>query len=480
MEFQPNLFINLHYIRGKLSQRRFPILISALLMLVILFSSCSSTTITESAVPLTKTPTIEINTPTPTPTFTPIPTVVNTDYLQVFEVVWSTIDQTYFDPDFGGLDWNAIHDQYEPLIATAEDDHTLYQLLNQMLWELKVSHTGVGPVDEWPNVEPAIWKSGETGIDLRLLNDQAVITRIKAGSPAGEAGLRPGFIIQSIEGVSVEQIITGQEENLAPPYNEQGRIDNLTRHLLSLIYGDPGTCVTLAYMDENDELSGGCIKRIQRQRVGHMDIPISPSYLEFESDRLESDIGYIRFNTFHPDLVPDMIEAIAELQDAPGMIIDLRGNPGGDPNTADQLAAQFMSGQVNFGAFKARSGIFTRSFEGADTYSGPLVILIDALSFSGSEYFASGMQAFERAAIIGQRSPGGLTGMNVIEIQNNAILGYPVVQHITPNGEVLEGVGVEPDIEVRLTRDELLLGIDSQLEVAIDYLLEQMRNEVAN
>ena len=443
-------------------------------MVAILFSSCSSLIRTEGADLIAKTPTIEVKTPTPTSTLTPIPTFFNSDYLQVLEVVWSTIDQNYFDPDFGGLDWDAIHDQYEPLVATAEDDQILYQLLNQMLWELKVSHAVVGPADKWPSVEPAVWESGETGINLLLLDDQAVITRIDTGSPAEEAGLRPGFIIQAIEGISVENIIADAHKHLAPPYNEQGRIENVTRQLLSLIYGDPGTCVTLAYMDENDELLEGCIGRIQRSRVGYMGELLPPSYLEFSSGRLESDIAYIRFNTFHPDLVPDMIEAVTELRDAPGMIIDLRGNPGGDPNTANQLAAQFMPGQVNFGGFKTRSGFFTQSFEGLDTYAGPIIILIDARSFSASEYFASGMQSIGRAAIIGQRSPGGLTAMNVIEIQNNAILGYPVAKLITPSGEVLEGVGVKPDIEVHLDRDELLQGIDSQLEAAVDYLFEQM------
>ena len=451
------------------------LLFSTVLMVAILFSSCSSRIGTEGADLIAKTPTIEVKTPTPTPTLTPFPTVVKTEYLQVLEVVWSTIDQNYFDPDFGGLDWDEVHDQYEPLVATAEDDQILYQLLNQMLWELNVSHAVVGPADKWPSVEPVVWESGETGIDLLLLDGQAVITRIDTGSPAEEAGLRPGFIIQTIEGVSVETIIADARKHLAPPYNEQGRIDNLTRQLLGLIYGDPGTCVTLAYMDENDELGERCIGRIQRSRVGYMGELLPPSYLEFSSGRLESDIAYIRFNTFHPDLVPDMIEAVTELRDAPGMIIDLRGNPGGDPNTADQLAAQFMSGQVNFGGFKTRFGFLTRSFEGLDTYAGPIVILIDARSFSGSEYFASGMQSIGRAAIIGQRSPGGLTAMNVIEIQNNAILGYPVAKLITPSGEVLEGVGVKPDIEVYLDRDELLQGIDSQLEAAVDYLIEQMK-----
>jgi C-terminal processing protease CtpA/Prc len=113
---------------------------------------------------------------------------------------------------------------------------------------------------------------------------------------------------------------------------------------------------------------------------------------------LEGGIGYIRFNTFHPDLLPDMVKAIAALQDAPGIIIDLRGNPGGDPDTAEQMAAQFLDGQVLFGNFKTRSGIMARLVTGKSVYAGPLVILIDASSYSASEHFASGMQAVGSSA----------------------------------------------------------------------------------
>jgi len=344
-----------------------------------------------------------------------------------------------------------------------------------MLWELKVSHTGVGPADIWPSVEPIAWESGEIGIDVRLLDNQAVITRVETESSAEEVGLHPGFIIKGINSTPVEQIITEAQEDLAPPYNDQGRIDILTRSLLSLIYGDPGTCVTLAYLDEKDELQEGCVERIQRPREGYMGGVLPPAYLEFESRQLDSGIGYIRFNTFHPDLIPDMVEAVAALQDAPGIIIDLRGNPGGDPTTCEQLAVQFLAGKVSFGSFKTRFETITRLLDGKSIYTGPLVVLIDTLSFSGSEYFASGMQMVGRAVIIGERSPGGLTAMNVTTLPNGAILGFPVAQLITPDGKVLEGYGVIPDITKSLERSQLLEGLDAQLQAAINYIVEAVR-----
>ena len=416
--------------------------------------------------------------PSPTVASTKVPTqiVIHNENLEIFEEVWSTIFLTFFDLDFGGVDWYAVHARYKPLIIAAADDESLYRLLNKMLWELNVSHTGVGPAEMWPSVEPVVFEDGEIGIDVRLLDDRAVITRVEAASPAEESGLRAGFILQSIEGVSIEQIIADAQGELAPPYNDQGRIDLLTRRLLSLIYGDPGTCVNLAYLDEKDKSYQECIERVPRPREAVLiGGTLPPSYLEFESGRLASGIGYIRFNTFHPDLISDMVEAIDALKDAPGIIIDLRGNPGGYPDAAEELAAQFVVDQVSFGSFKTRSGTIERMVTGKNVYPGPLVILIDALSYSASEYFSSGLQEIGRAVIIGERSPGGVTAMDVKILQNGALLGCPVAQLITSDGKVLEGYGVIPDITVTLERDQLLKGIDAQLQAAIETILENVR-----
>jgi len=436
-----------------------------------------ATVSTPTAVPTRAKPTV-----TSTVTPTPAPTDIHDEYQQMFETVWGTVNATFFDPNFAGLDWQAVHDRYEPLILAAEDDETFYQLLNQMLWGLKVSHTAVGPAEGWPAVEPVVFEPGAIGIDLRLLivgatgKEQAVITRLDAGSTAEQAGLRLGYILLSIEAVPVEQIIANAEGRLAPPYNDQGRINFLTNHLLSLIYGDPGTCVILTYLDEKDEMHEGCIERIQRPRETYMaGTPLPPFHLEFESKGLESGVGYIRFNTFYPDLVPEMVQAVAALKDSPGIIIDLRGNPGGDPSVAEQLAAQFMDGQVLFGKFKARPGIMDRLVIGKNVYTGPLVILIDAMSFSASEHFSSGMQALGRAVVIGERTPGGASAANVTVLPNGAIFVYPVAEILAPDGTRLEGYGIKPDIHVDLERNQLLQGIDAQLQAAIDTIIETAR-----
>ena len=112
---------------------------------------------------------------------------------------------------------------------------------------------------------------------------------------------------------------------------------------------------------------------------------------------------------------------------------------------------------------------------GKNVYTGPLVILVDATSFSASEHFSSGMQASGRAVIIGERTPGGASAMNVTFLSNDAMLGYAVAELLAPDGTVLEGYGIIPDIHVALERSQLLQGIDTQLQAAIATIIEAAR-----
>jgi C-terminal processing protease CtpA/Prc len=83
------------------------------------------------------------------------------------------------------------------------------------------------------------------------------------------------------------------------------------------------------------------------------------------------------------------------------------------------------------------------------------------------------MQAIGRAVIIGEQSPGGASGVDVKVLPNGALLIHPVLTFIAPDGTVLEGRGVIPDIQVGLDRELLLQGIDSQLEAALTYLEQE-------
>jgi carboxyl-terminal processing protease len=397
----------------------------------------------------------------------------NKEYLGTFELVWKKVNETYYDPTFGGLNWKDVHDRYQPQIAAAEKDEEFYRLINKMLWELKVSHANLIPPGSFALYEPLVFAQGSPGIDIRLLNGAAVITSVKPESPAHKAGLCPGYVIQAIDGISVEQIVKDVEQNIPPPNNSRGRIARITKRILGRIYGAPETEVSIAYSDEAGKKTEKKILRIKRNGVNVGPGGMFFFAIDFEARRLDNGIGYIRLNTLLPPLVAQISNAIKSMGTVPGIIIDLRGNSGGEiENMPDLFLAERACLYLN----RSRSGETKVFFDPAATpFKGPLVFLIDQLSQSAGEMFPACLQANGRAVVVGERSPGGVMESDMTVLPNGAIFMYPVAQLATPDGTVLEGYGVVPDIEVGLDRKMLLKGIDSQLDSAVKYIEKEVR-----
>jgi carboxyl-terminal processing protease len=171
---------------------------------------------------------------------------------------------------------------------------------------------------------------GSPGIDIRVLNGVAVITSMKPGSPAEKAGLRPGYVIQAIDGIPVEQIAQEAVSIMRPPQNSRNRIALMAKAVLGRVYGTPGAEVSIAYSDERGEKHEKMLMRTKRS--GRAVGPSGILYLavELEARRLENGVGYIRLNTFQPPLVAQVSNAIRSLGNVPGIIFDVRGNAGGE------------------------------------------------------------------------------------------------------------------------------------------------------
>jgi C-terminal peptidase prc len=386
-------------------------------------------------------------------------------HLDCFETVWGTVNEEYFDPAFGGLDWQEVHDRYQPQIAAAEDDGTFYDLLNQMLYELGVSHIGALPfqqvLERW--LSPHDFGQGGVGVDVRWLEDEAVVTSVAPGSPAGQAGLRPGFAIRSIDGVPVDCI--AEDTQLVPPYNERNRRGLIAAEILRHIYGHPGTQVSIAYADGEATTHVQRIRRVGREGGSPLYDGAPPAYFDVESKCLEGGIGYIRLSAFQWPVTDRVRLAIDAMGSAPGLILDLRGNSGGD---FDLFIDKFFRAPVQCLSVATREGTAGYTIEPAPApYLGPVVLLLDVMSVSAAELFAAALQATARGIVVGERSPGQALGTKSVLLPKGALFVYPDRQYRMPDGTVLEGRGVIPDIEVTLNRASLLEGRDSQLEAAI-------------
>jgi len=392
---------------------------------------------------------------------------------QSFETVWQTVNEKHYDPTFGGIDWKAVHDRYEPKIAAVKDDAKFYELTNQMLFELNLSHLLVAPRSDLKRYMPVLFAEGAIGIDIKWIDGEAVISAVKPETPADKAGLRPGYIIVGVDGKSIDQIVSNEKKYLTPPFNDRNRRNNLSNYILGHIYGMPDTIVSITYRNEFGIIQEKAITRKSRGQATSLSPTMPPAFIEFESERLPGNIGYIRFNHFAAPVDTKFIAAIETMSDSRGMIIDLRANPGGFFSVLDTLAKHLLIEKTLLYQYKFRDRTVDKVINPvADPFKKPVVVLIDERSMSCSELFAGSMQAVKRAVIVGNRSPGYLLGANWIRLLNGAYFMHTILQPLPYGGKIIEDHGVVPDIEVSLDREALLDGRDTQLETAIKYIMD--------
>ncbi len=388
-----------------------------------------------------------------------------------FQTIWQSINNYYFDPDFGGLDWNDVYRRYGPCVSGIEDGPVFYEMANKMLFELNASNTLIVPPNDMTFFSPVVLSEGSTGVDIRLIDNRATITRIEPGSPAEEAGLMLGFQILSVNRTEIHDIVMAKEPTLKPPFSDRSRRYSQTHEVLNRLYGQAGSVVTIGYLDQNRQRHE--LELTRRPRVHDLITQLGdfPAFLSFEAKRLDSDVGYVRFNCFHPDIADAIIYAIDSMADTSGLIIDLRGNSCGLLKTRKALADKLVNQPALFWQFRTRHECYDVFLDPAeDTYDRPVAILIDGMSGEASEEFAGCMQAIGRAAIIGERTRGAVLATQMIQLPRGANFIFAVAQILTANGTVLEGRGVLPDIEVPLDQHNLLGGTDRQVEAALDHL----------
>ena len=419
-------------------------------------------------------------TPAPTHTLEPTPLIETrltaAERLTIFDSVWKTVNDKYFDPTFGGKDWQAIGDAYRQQLATVEDDVTFWFLLvNPMLFELGVSHIGALPAELSNELDTITFATGSLGMDVRLMDEMAVITQVIAGSPADQAGLHPGFVIHSVDDRTLSDFAAYDLQ--VPPDNERNRRARAVGGMRSAMYGEVGTEVVIEYLDENDQAQRTTLQLAPRNGIScaQIDPSLPLACTEFEMERLANGIGYIRFSGFLEPVLEDVLDAIDDLHDAPALIIDLRGNPGGTFPVRKAIASQLVGEPKLFMRYQLREGMEEAFLDPVtNAYPGEVVLLVDELSTSSSEEFTGSLQAMGRATIIGSQTPGSCLVMNIELLPHDAILMYPFGQSQTPDGRILEDNGVVPDVVVALDREQLLQGIDAQLEAAIEYAEDQM------
>jgi len=382
------------------------------------------------------------------------------------ETVWQKVNDRFYDPNFNGVDWNAVKVKYTEALLNVKKDQDLYQLLTQMLGELKASHFNIIPPAEYgPNVENG---GGEytTGMTIGIADGTPVVTFVESDYPAAKAGIKPGTVITSIGKTKLSDLWKRMKGYTSKPSYNLMYFSRISAQMASGSLGGK-VDITLG----NGKKITLPLQAPKGKPVQFGELPTMWSFVE--SKRLPGNVGYIRFNIFMMPLLKDIQSAITQLADTKGLIIDVRGNPGGMGAMAMPIASRFSTKQFSLGTMKMRQGenIFV-VFPQQPTYKKKLAILTDCGSASTSEIFAGGLQEAKLAKVFGTSTAGAVLPSIIETLEIGARLQSAIADFRTPKGVLLEGRGVIPDVVVPLTIATLQKQGDPVLKSAAKWILE--------
>jgi carboxyl-terminal processing protease len=391
----------------------------------------------------------------------------------IFVAAWTLVRDKHFDRSLGGLDWAALRARYEPLAVDAPDEPTFYRFLNQMLRELGQSHLEVsGPGSEArpkneelpPLASDAV---GDPGVTVRVIEDRPTISAVRDGSSAAKAGLRAGLVITHIGGWPVKSSVSSPRA--LRPVEERFYLRHAAARRLA---GPVGSRVTVRYLDADDHPAEVVLvrdpPREQAVRLGLL----APLYPDVRITQV-GDVGVLGFNLFLSEGVLPKVERAIDGFRGRGtraLVIDVRGNPGGQGAVAIPIAARLTGKPLTLGTLQFRD--FAQTFTaapsiGVSPFLGRIVIVTDEGTASTAEMFSAGLQEAGRALVVGDATLGAVLPSQVESLPGGAVIQYVVADFKTPKGVLLEGRGVQPDKRVIETRAALLAGRDPVLDAAM-------------
>lgn len=365
------------------------------------------------------------------------------DNLAIFDAMWRTMDEWYFDPTMNDLDWPAVWREWRPHAAKAETQAALYlDVLVPVLDQFASSHVDIRPPSiitlskgrsfRMPRQKPGspnlLSSTDEAGLGAKLtwVSSIFVVEDVELSSPAYEAGLRPG---QKVGLFSFRHLNTDHKE-------------------LQLIETPSNRIITARWTPK-------------------------PSPPKTERRTLDDGTGYLRFNVFDQGSI-DWVST--NIQQAPPsrLILDLRENVGGVIAEVARLLSVLLPVGSNIGTFKTRQGISRgKTLPSPVTFSRPLAVLMGPRTASGGEITAAALQHDRRARLFGAKTAGAVLGSRTFSLPDNGKLTVPFSDYFSPAGFRIEGMGLSPDVAIARTPQSARKNIDPALLAASQWLSQQ-------
>ncbi|HTR23287.1 MAG TPA: S41 family peptidase [Terriglobales bacterium] len=366
---------------------------------------------------------------------------------QMLRNVSLDVKKYYYDPKIHGIDWDAKVRQAQEDINKADSMDGAVSEIAALLDSLNDSHTVLilppRNYDQW------------YGFRMRMFGDRCYVTQVRKNSDAEKKGLKPGDQVLAING-------------LAPTRKSLWRI----KYIFEYLRPQPGLWLGLAgeggqtrKINVMAKLEPSPVTRYRlHQGINEMVHDWTNEYLLLEPEYFEKGDGFLAVRIPAFELSAQGIDLVLDkMRKHRGVVLDLRGNPGGFEKTLSRLAGGMFENNLKLFDVVERDSTKTISADGRhhDAFTGRLVVLIDNQSASASELFARIIQLEKRGFVMGEHSPGMVMAAKsyghevAVDTDNFYGAEISVGDAIMTDGKSLEHVGVDPDITVIPTAQDI-------------------------
>lgn len=343
--------------------------------------------------------------------------------------------------------WKLIDDNYLKA-GDVNSQERVYGAIKGLVGSLGDPHSEYFPPTESKKFQEDIQGNfGGIGAELGSRQNQIVVIAPLKGSPAAKAGLRSGDLILKVNASSTEGM----------------QIDEV----VNWIRGKKGTEINLTILRENTQ---------EPMEVKIVRDNIEVPTLDYT---IENGIAHVRLYSFNSNAEQEFYNAYLDMakQGARGMILDLRDDPGGYLEVAVDLAGWFVPKGEVVVSEAGRNGV-NEQFKASGNEAlkdFPVVVLINQGSASAAEILAGALRDIRGVKMIGEQSYGKGTVQQLLDLKDGSSVKLTIAHWVMPKGQVLEGTGIKPDYEVKMTEDDYKNNKDPQLDKAREVLKDLIK-----
>lgn len=358
--------------------------------------------------------------------------VVNANTEQKMEILEEMIGEYYLED----VDAQTLEEGiYRGMISALNDPYSTYysqEELEELQNKTQGVYYGIG---------------ARVSIDTDTLLPR--IASVISDTPAEEAGLMANDLIYKAD----DTLLQGMDLTSA----------------VALIKGDEGTTVHLTIIREGE--SGYLEFDVVRRKLNNETVTY---------EMLEDNIGYIQIQEFDDITLDQFTDALATCRGKgmEGLILDLRGNPGGNLSTVCDICRLMLPEGLIVYTEDKNGEREEYSCDGSHQMEEPLVVLVDGNSASASEILAGAVKDYGIGTLVGTTTFGKGIVQRIMRLSDGSAIKLTVSNYYTPNGNNIHKVGIEPDVEVPFESEPYLEdGTDNQLNAALEVLKEKMNQE---